>query len=102
MYLWGGRAGQPKLLENLTGDPTPIDFDGDVLDVAVGNDHMLALSTDHRLFVVGDGGNGQLGLEHCVRAEELKEVVLALKKNQRPVSVHAGYKTSFVMVTDAT
>jgi alpha-tubulin suppressor-like RCC1 family protein len=86
----------------LTGEPTPIDFDGDVLDFAVGNDHMLALSTDHRLFVVGDGGNGQLGLEDRARAEEWKEVVLALKKNQRAVSVYAGYKTSFVMVSDDT
>jgi alpha-tubulin suppressor-like RCC1 family protein len=99
LYLWGGRVGQPKILDGMTGEPTPFDLDGeDVMDIAVGNDHILALSVDYRLFVVGSGRNGQLGIEGGLQLDEWMEIVLPLKHGYRPVSVYAGYKTSFVLV----
>lgn len=102
LYVWGGRPGQTKLLEDLTGAPTPIDLDGqDVLDVAVSMNHMIALTSEGKLFVVGDGGNGQLGLD----VKELaawKEMTLPLKDNQRIIGVHVGYKNSLVVVEDIT
>ena len=101
LYLWGGRAGQPKLLDQLSGTPEPVDLDGhDVLDVAVGFDHILALTTDHRLYVVGANRNGQLGLD----VDELcdwREVILPLDGRQI-VSVHAGYKNSFLLIEQIT
>ncbi len=88
----------------MTGSPTPLDLDGyDFLDVAVGVNHMMILTTERRLFVVGVGSNGQLGLG--LDFKELKnwtEVCLPLKNGQRLVSVYAGYKNSFVLVEDVT
>lgn len=102
LYIWGGRPGQPKLLEQLSGTPEPVDFDGqDVLDVAVGADHILALTTEHKLYVAGANRNGQLGLD-VEELNEWKEVALQLRGNQRVVSVHAGYKNSFLLVQDIT
>lgn len=102
LYVWGGRPGQSKLLEDLTGAPTPVDINGeDVLDVAVGVNHMIALNIERKLFVVGDGSNGQLGLDEK-QVAAWKEVTLPLKANQRIASVHAGYKNSLVIVEDIT
>lgn len=100
LYAWGGKPNEPKLLDKLEAYPEAVDVEGfDVLDVAVGDNHMLALTTDNRLFVIGLGGNGQLGLgapEEFLKS--WKEVVLPLDKNRKMVKVYAGYKTSFVLV----
>jgi alpha-tubulin suppressor-like RCC1 family protein len=102
LYVWGGRPGQAKLLEQLSGTPEPVDLDGqDVFDVAVGANHMLALTTGHKLYVVGANGNGQLGLDG-EELSEWREVSLHLSEKQQIVSVHAGYKNSFVLVKDMT
>lgn len=101
LYIWGGRAGQDELFPWLSGEPTPVELDVDVQDFAVGNDHLIVLSTTGKLFVVGQGGSGQLGLGKCMKKEEWMEVVLPLKENQQVVSVHAGYKTSFIVIDDS-
>lgn len=69
-----------------------------MLDVAVGNDHILGLSTDHKLYVAGKGSNGQLGLGDCREVRQWTEVMLPLREGQRAVSVWAGYKNSFLLV----
>lgn len=98
-YFWG-RPGHPE--ELLTPSPTPLDLDGqDILDVSVGFNHLMVLTTDHRLFVVGDGGSGQLGLD-AEKLDDWKEVILPLKADQRMIGVHAGYKNSFLIVGDGT
>jgi alpha-tubulin suppressor-like RCC1 family protein len=101
LYLWGGCPGQSKILDQFSGMPEPVDLDGqDVLDVAVGADHILALTTEHRLYVVGANRNGQLGLD-VKELSELGEIALPLGGKQI-VSVHAGYKNSFLLVEDIT
>ncbi|PVH89350.1 RCC1/BLIP-II [Cadophora sp. DSE1049] len=98
LYVWGGRAGQKAILEGLEGSPVPVDLDGeDVWDVSVGMNHILVVTMDRKLFVVGDGGNGQLGSE-VKESEDWQGVKLPLKEGQRIMSVHAGYKNSFVLV----
>lgn len=101
LYVWGGRTGELKLLEDLTGEPTPVDIEGDIIDVAVGMNHILALTADYKLFVAGDGSNGQLGLE-VKKTKGWKEVVLPLQKNQRITRVYTGYKNSMVIVENIT
>lgn len=102
LYIWGGRPGQPKLLEGLSGTPDPVDLEGnDVLDVAVGVNHMVALTTEHKLYVVGANGNGQLGLD-VEELSEWREVTLPLNEKQQILSVHTGYKNSFVLVGNMT
>jgi alpha-tubulin suppressor-like RCC1 family protein len=101
VYLWG-RPGQPELSEQLTGSPIPLDLDGqDFLDVAVGENHIIVLTTDRKVFVVGAGGNGQLGSDEK-QLNDWKEACLPLKPGQRVAGVYAGYKNSFVIVEDAT
>jgi len=101
IYIWG-REDHLELTEPLTGSPTPIDLDGlDFLDVAVGMNHIIALTTERKVFVVGSGSNGQLGL-----GSELKdwkdwiEVVIPLRHGQQVASVQAGYKNSFIIVKE--
>ncbi|KAK2625816.1 hypothetical protein QTJ16_005128 [Diplocarpon rosae] len=98
VYVWGGRAGQKPMLEGLGGTPIPLDLDGEeFFDVAVGMDHMLVVTTAHKLFVVGSGGSKQLGLD-VEEAKGWTEVKMPLQEGQRIVGVHAGYKNSFVLV----
>jgi alpha-tubulin suppressor-like RCC1 family protein len=98
LYLWGGRPAQPKLLDELRGTPEPVDLDGqDVLDVAVGLDHILALTTKNKLYVVGANRNGQLGLD-VEELSEWTEVALPIGGRKRIISVRAGYKNSFLIV----
>ncbi|KAG4433888.1 hypothetical protein IFR05_010625 [Cadophora sp. M221] len=102
LYVWGGRAGQKAILEGLEGIPMPVDLNGeDVWDVSVGMNHMIAVTLDRKLFVVGEGGNGQLGAD-VKELEDWKEVKLPLQDGQRILSVHAGYKNSFVLVENDT
>lgn len=101
LYVWGGRPGQEKILEQLSGTPEPVDLDGDILDVGVGANHIIALTTEHKLYVVGADGNGQLGLD-VDKLSEWREVALPLKENQHVTSVHAGYRNSFVTVENIT
>lgn len=103
LYVWGGRPGEPKILEELTGEPTPVDLDGeDVFDVAVGMNHILALTTDRRLYVAGDGSNGQLGLDVKKLTDWEHVPLFSLKDNQQIASVHAGYKNSMIIVENVT
>ncbi|TAQ84090.1 hypothetical protein B7494_g7578 [Chlorociboria aeruginascens] len=98
LYVWGGRPGESKMLEQLTGSPTPVDLDGrDVLDMDVGINHMIALTTDHKVFGVGSNSNGQLGVEVDL-VEDWKEIILPLSKNQKVFGVKADYKNSFFLV----
>jgi alpha-tubulin suppressor-like RCC1 family protein len=100
LYVWGGRAGQPTL-HQLSGTPEPVDLDGqDVLDIAVGADHILALTMERKLYVVGANKNGQLGLD-VNELSKWREVTLPLEGRQI-VSIHVGYKNSFLLVKNIT
>ena len=102
IYIWG-RQSHPELSEPLTGSPTPLDLDGqDFVDVAVGMNHLIVLTTESRIFIVGEGGNGQLGLGAVKELRDWKEVILSLKAGQQCLSVHAGYKNSLIILGDVT
>jgi len=100
----------------MIGDPTPLlisnpdnpNEEFDFSDVGVGFRHVIVLTTDQRVFVVGANGNGQLGLgdryTEEVLADTWKEVDLAslrfgkvapLEKVE-VVGVAAGENASFV------
>jgi len=98
VYFWGRPL--PGLENLLTASPTPLELDSqDFLSVSVGFNHIMVLTTEYKLFVVGEGGNGQLGsdIEHLANWQEVK---LPLKDGQVIKSIHAGYKNSFVVVKD--
>jgi alpha-tubulin suppressor-like RCC1 family protein len=98
LYIWGGRPGERAILEGLSGVPMPVDIAGeDVSDVGVGMNHIMVLTTENKVFVIGNGENGQLGLD-VKKLDEWTEIHLPLVEGQRVVSVCAGYKNSFVLV----
>jgi alpha-tubulin suppressor-like RCC1 family protein len=103
IYIWG-RQGHPELSEPLTGSPIPLDLEGlDFQDVAVGLDHVMLLTTERRILIVGAGGNGQLGLGTEVKkVKDWKEVKIPLKHGQQAVKLHTGYKNSFVIVDNTS
>ena len=98
IYIWGGRMNGEKVLGQLSGLPTPIDLFGkDIMDVGVGMDHLMALTTDGKLFVIGTGKKGQLGGE-TASATDWTEISLPLEASQHIIGVTAGYKNSFALV----
>ena len=66
VYTWGsnnsGQLGASKE-DNFVNSPVKVDLD-DVRSVAVGNEHMLALTKDDEVYAWGSNSNGQLG--RCV------------------------------------
>lgn len=58
----------------------------DVLDMAVGNGHVAVMTTDDRLFVCGEGRNGQLGL----LAEETGEARRFVREWTEVVTLREG------------
>jgi alpha-tubulin suppressor-like RCC1 family protein len=105
-YVWGCGAAF------LTPLPTPLDLGGrDVLDVAVGEDHMIVVTEGGGVWVVGCNDNGQLGLgdgrEWGVRDGEWRglsltewtEVKLEFPPGREVVGVAAGPRVSFLLVS---
>ncbi|KUI57734.1 Regulator of chromosome condensation [Cytospora mali] len=98
LYLWGGHPGRKAILADVADEPTPIDMDGrDIVDVAVGESHLVVLTTEGEVFVVGDNGNGQLGLPGK-SVESWTRVELNLQDERRAVGVAAGPRNSFIIV----
>jgi alpha-tubulin suppressor-like RCC1 family protein len=69
----------------------------DVIDVAIGEAHMLALTAAGRVYVVGDNGNGQLGLPGRASAWSWTRVDLGAESGQ-VIGVAAGPRNSFLVV----
>lgn len=98
LYAWGGHPGRPALLEGISGQPSPVLVEEhDILDVGVGDAHLVALTTDGQVFVIGDNGSGQLGLD-VESAACWTRVDVGLGEDRRVAGVDAGPKNSFVMV----
>ncbi|KAG9229863.1 regulator of chromosome condensation 1/beta-lactamase-inhibitor protein II [Amylocarpus encephaloides] len=105
LYIYGQRSEGPGLIPMfdeggmLDGDVQSVDVGGhDVREVTCGKNHMLVLTMEDRLFVMGTNGSGQLGLGEGVKCEEWREVKLPLGRGLRIVSLHTGYKNSFAVV----
>ncbi|QSZ33092.1 hypothetical protein DSL72_002677 [Monilinia vaccinii-corymbosi] len=112
LYIWG-TTDAPSIIPELSSsrpsdnyDPIPLDINGaDILDFGIGENHMLVLTTEGEIYVIGENGNGQLGLgeEENGRCEEWRRVDLEFGERIRKkcVGVWAGYKCSFVVVQDS-
>ncbi|KAI9735730.1 MAG: hypothetical protein M1818_006338 [Claussenomyces sp. TS43310] len=99
LYVWGGRGNQDSLLSDISGDPIPLDLHGyDVSDAAIGDHHMMVLTTEQTIWTIGEGVNGQLGLgQECQSSREWRQVAVNLR-GREIVSVAAGPKSSFLLV----
>ncbi len=101
LYCWGCHPGRSAILE-LAADPMPVVVeDKDIADVGVGDLHMVVLTTDGQVFVVGDNGNGQLGLGRDVSSViSWTQVHTSLTHGQVIAGVAAGPRSSFILVRE--
>lgn len=99
LYCWGDRIGHLPLPEDIDGQPVPMTVNGmDIVDVGVGESHMIVLTDKREVYVVGDGQNGQLGLGDITSANSWTRVNLGLGRDQIIKGVAAGPRSSLIMV----
>lgn len=107
LYIWGmvppGDASKQQAIAELNHIPNYIEVDGDkdVKDVAVGESHAIALTTDGHVYAIGHNDDGQLGLGKDTQSslDSWTKVDLHLPPRHRAVSVAAGPRTSFILVS---
>jgi alpha-tubulin suppressor-like RCC1 family protein len=81
---------------------TEVDGGKDVVDVALGEAHAIALTTDGLVYVCGENRNGQLGLGREVgRAESWTIVPFLVADGYKIVGVAAGPRASFILTAKA-
>jgi len=85
----------------ITEDPTPILVEEhDIVDVAVGEAHLVVLTMTGDVFVIGSNGNGQLGLPGTMEVMMWTRVELPCpgSTSNRLVAVAAGPRNTFLLV----
>ncbi|KAI1802569.1 RCC1/BLIP-II [Daldinia bambusicola] len=97
LYAWGSRPGQESVLEDISSSPTPVVVEeSDILDCGVGESHAIVLNSEGHVYVIGDNGNGQLGLADS-KVDSWTRVPLRLEAGQVVCGVEAGRSTSFIL-----
>lgn len=100
LYLWGGHPGRKTVPADISEEPTPVVIDEqDVADVAFGEAHIIVLTTEGKVHVIGQNGNGQLGLSINL-TDSWTQVDLNLSKGKRAIGVAAGPRNSFIIVQE--
>lgn len=81
---------------------TEVDGGKDVVDVALGEAHAIALTLDGLIYVIGENSNGQLGLGREIgRAETWTRVPFLVVDGYKIVGVAAGPRASFILTAKA-
>ncbi|KAL7809097.1 RCC1/BLIP-II [Trichoderma gracile] len=126
VYVWGSRALSPsssssssKAAETshhhrlghgfteLSGIPNYTEIDGgkDVMDVALGEGHAIALTADGLVYAIGENANGQLGLGELGKGICSTDAWLKLRfqvpEGFKIVGVAAGPRSSFILTAKA-
>lgn len=84
-------------------EPVPVTLDTngeiDVVDIAVGQGHMMALASTGAVYCFGSNSHGQLGVreDRCTSSTEWLPVDLPLGADQLVFAVAAGPCNSFVL-----
>ena len=107
LYVWGRASpsrGAPQAFNDICGIPNYMEVgEGkDVRDVALGESHAITMTTDGTIYVKGGNANGQLGLG--LRGDEAVDTWTEVNfdvPGHKPVSVSAGPRTSFILVSRA-
>lgn len=107
LYAWGhsGRAAAAGLGGlGVTGEVTPVVVEEyDVADVAVGEGHVVVLTTTGEAFGIGSNGSGQLGLGEVERVEEWTRIGGdVVSGGKEVVGVVAGERSTFLVVRNNT
>ncbi|KAI2471769.1 RCC1/BLIP-II [Annulohypoxylon bovei var. microspora] len=100
LYVWGGHPGRRALLEEISSSPMPVVVEeSDIIDCGVGESHIIVLTSEHDVYVIGDNTNGQLGLP-VKEAISWTRIPLHLRVGQVVCGVKAGQRTSFILIKD--
>ncbi|KAL7930133.1 regulator of chromosome condensation 1/beta-lactamase-inhibitor protein II [Trichoderma chlorosporum] len=119
VYVWGSGASSTAsnasgsshrhrrghAFQQLSGIPnyTEIDNGKDVVDVALGESHAIALTADGFIYVIGENNNGQLGISKATeRADQWINVAFQVAKGSKIVGVAAGPRASFILTSRNT
>ncbi|KAK3321015.1 regulator of chromosome condensation 1/beta-lactamase-inhibitor protein II [Cercophora scortea] len=98
LYCWG-HPGRSAILEDLSDRPSPVVIeDNDIADIGIGAGHLLTLTVDGELFVLGDNTNGQLGLPQVKSTSSWTRVDVGLGVKQSIAGVVAGPRSSFLII----
>lgn len=99
IYMWGRNISAAPLDSLSSATAHPLELNGyDFLDVAVGNHHVVVLTTEHRVFAIGANGSNQLGLPNTRDHTEWTEVPLNLPQGKRVIRVYAGYGNTLLLI----
>ncbi|RFU73133.1 hypothetical protein TARUN_9119, partial [Trichoderma arundinaceum] len=98
----GSHTRRGHAFRDLSGIPnyTEIDNGKDVVDIALGEAHAIALTADNLIYVIGENNNGQLGIGNDIgmeRAEEWTNVPFKVAEGYTIVGVAAGPRASFIL-----
>lgn len=74
-----------------------VDGDKDVEDIALGDSHAIALTTDGCVYIIGENTNGQLGLgKEMAVVDSWTKVEFQAAAGWEVVGVEAGPRSSFI------
>ncbi|KAI0472384.1 regulator of chromosome condensation 1/beta-lactamase-inhibitor protein II [Xylaria cf. heliscus] len=100
LYGWGGHPAHRPIIDTLSCSPNLVDVEeNDILDFSVGETHMIVLTTDGDVYIIGENTNGQLGVP-SEGTPEWKKVPL-FSREEVVVGVKAGQRSSFVVTKNA-
>ncbi|CAM1509469.1 Fc.00g032080.m01.CDS01 [Cosmosporella sp. VM-42] len=110
LYVWGaesaGSHSRHQAFPEISRVPNYIEVDGeqDVKDIALGESHAIALTSEGNVFVIGSNISGQLSLGKPFIWELVKtwtKVNTQIPPGWEVVGVEAGPRSSFIMASEA-
>ncbi|KAI1325854.1 regulator of chromosome condensation 1/beta-lactamase-inhibitor protein II [Xylariaceae sp. FL0255] len=97
LYAWGSHPGRLPVLESISGTPEPVMVEEhDIADFAVGETHVIVLTVNGDIYIVGENTNGQLGLP-LERTTKWARISLPLVPGEVITGVKAGQRSSLIL-----
>lgn len=101
LYCWGGHPGRKEFIDGVSPSsgpvPVVVEDENDVVQVAIGESHAIALTEKGDVFVIGENTNNQLGMviSAAQSSGSWAKIKLPLEE-EVPVGVAAGPRASFI------
>ncbi len=105
VYIWGqhlpSTTQEQHFFPGLCSTANYIEIGGgkDILDIALGETHAIALTCEGELYVIGNNENGQLGIPSLPSTTTWTKLEFTPPNGSRVTGVAAGPRTSFILVS---